>query len=96
MEGLKAACSTSGVVVGGLAVEGEAADGDEGVVGVGPDFGEVEGIVGEVFHLGFLHDLDLEGPGGEVAFLDGVEEVTLGVVGIGSCEGIGLRRSLGS
>ena len=73
-----------GKVVGGILVEGELADGAERVVFVRPDVGEIKDVDALLLpgFLGLLlsHRLDLHGPRGEVAVLDGVVEVFLTVV----------------
>ena len=52
--------------------------------------GEVEGVEAAVFGLLERHDLDVEGPGGEVALGDGVVEVLDAVVGVGAGQLAGL------
>lgn len=71
-----------GKIVFGVAIELQYPDGDEGVVAMGPDFGEVEGVEGEAFGLLRGHDLHAECPAGEVADSDSAEEVMAGAVGI--------------
>jgi len=66
-----------GVVVLWIFVEFHLADFDEGEVGVGPDFGQIERVPLEGVGLCLGHDLDFECPAWEVAFFDGVEEVAL-------------------
>lgn len=87
-----------GKVVCGVLVEGELADGAEGVFGLRPDFGEVEDGVLEFFGLGLGHGLDVDGPRGIFLLLDGLKEV-LGVeVGIrgGELAGLLVGEGLGA
>lgn len=65
-------------VVFDVFVEGEFSEGPEGDFCLGPDFGQVEDVPAEFFGLFGGEGLDVDGPGWEVAFGDGVEEV-LGV-----------------
>lgn len=67
-----------GEVVLRVAVEGEFAEGPQGHVFVRPDFGQVEDVPAEFLGVRGGEDLQVAGPGGEVAVLDAVEEV-LGV-----------------
>jgi hypothetical protein len=85
-----------GVVVGDIAVQGERADIDEGVVAVWPDLGEVEGVE-PVGHGGLEgHDLHLERPAGALTAVDGLIEIALVVVGVLACDSvrIGLGEAL--
>ena len=76
------------VVVRGLAIEREDTDVDKRIVGMRPDLGEIERVVLEVVDLAFGHDLDLTRQDGKVSLLDGVEKITLRVVGVGAGEGV--------
>lgn len=67
-------------VVLGVLVQNQLADGNEGEVCVGPDFGEVEWIEGVVLRLLECHDLDVEGPAGELTLPDGVVQIADTVV----------------
>lgn len=69
-----------GKVVGRVAVQAEAANGDEGELVVGPNFGDVERVPAVSLRLFEGHHLHVERPGGEVAALDGTVEVANGVV----------------
>lgn len=75
-----------GKVVVGVTVEDHLSDGDQGVVLLGPDLGDIEGVPAVGGGLLGGHDLDVDGPGGEVTLGDGVEEIGGGVVGVGGGE----------
>ena len=83
-----------GVEIGRIAVEGEAADFVQGIVGVRPDLGEVEGIEAVGFGVLEGHDLDLEGPAGIIPIFNGIEEVAAMEVGVfaGDAVGLGLGK----
>ena len=61
----------------------------QGVVGVRPDFGEVERIPAIGFGLFFGHDLHGEGPFGEVSFFEGLKELLGVVVGVAAGDAVG-------
>ena len=84
-----------GVVVERVAVELEDADFVEREFGVGPDFGEVEGVEAELRGLRLGHDLDAEAPAGKVAVGDGVEEVGLRGLAVAADDGGGLGVGVG-
>ena len=77
-------------VVFGVAVEDEFAHRDEWVLGVQPDFGDVEGVVGARGGLLGGHALDVEGVGRVVPGGDGIVEVPDEVVGIFACDSSGV------
>lgn len=73
-------------VVLGVTVEGKLPEAAEGHFGLRPDLGEVEDVPAELLGLFGGENLDVAGPGGVLAALDGVEEV-LGVpVGVSGGE----------
>jgi len=79
-----------GEVVLDVLVERELADWAQWDLSVGPDLGQVEDIPAELLGLLGGEDLDVDGPGGVFALLDGLEQV-LGVpVGVVGCELAGL------
>lgn len=78
-----------GEVVVGVSVEDHLSDGDEGVLRVGPDLGDVEDVPLVVGGIGLGHDLDIEGPGGGLSFRDVLEEVSGGIVGIAGLDAVG-------
>ena len=67
-----------GKVVFWVFIEDEFAEGAERDFALGPDFGQVEDVPAKFLGLGGGEDLDVAGPGGVGAVLDGVEKV-LGV-----------------
>lgn len=81
------------VVVLGVAVQGELSYGNERVVLVRPHLGHIVGIITVVVGILDGHNLDVPGPGGEVACLDGVEKVVGGVVLVNKTLGLGFGCS---
>ena len=67
-----------GEVVLGVLVEGELAEATQGHLSLGPDLGQVEDVPAELLSLLRAQGLDVDGPRGVLAALDGVEQV-LGV-----------------
>lgn len=67
-----------GKVVLNILVEGKLADGPQRNLLLRPDLGQVEDVPAELLGLLGGQDLDIDGPAGIVALLDGLEEV-LGV-----------------
>ena len=67
-----------GEVVLGVLVEGELAETTQGHLGLGPDLGQIEDVPAELLSLLRAQGLNVDGPGGVFAALDGVEQV-LGV-----------------
>ena len=61
----------------GVLVQRKLADLDQRVVGVRPDLGQVEGVVGHLLCVRLGHDLHVHRPLGEVAAGNGVEQVAL-------------------
>lgn len=99
MRGVKRDLFDFGEVVGRVLVQRELADFAEREFGVWPDVCEIEDVdllcFPEVFGLLCCHGLDLERPLGEIAFLDCLVEVFLGVVwGLGG--GVFLCDELGA
>ncbi len=66
-----------GEVVFRVAVQLENAHLDQGIILVEPDLGEVKGVKGVFRRILLRHDLDVEGPAGEVALFDALVEVAL-------------------
>ena len=77
-------------VVFGVAVEGDLSDGDQRVVLVGPDFGDVEDIEAVVGGFLFGHCLHVPGPTGVVALGNLGVEVVGGPLGVNLALGSGL------
>jgi len=75
-----------GEVVVGVAVKDHLSDGDQGVVLLGPDLGDIEGVPAVGGGILGVHDLDVDRPGGEVTLGNGVEEISGGVVRVGRGE----------
>lgn len=71
-----------GKVVFGVFVEDEFTERAEGHFALGPDFGQVKDVPAKFFGLGGGEDLDVAGPGGAGAVLDGVEKVLGMPVGV--------------
>ena len=74
----------SGMLTGGLCwagwetyvlVQSQLADGNQRVVGVGPDFGHVENVPTVTLRVLGLHDLEVNRPGGEVAPGNSIVEI---------------------
>ena len=66
-----------GVVIRRVAVKFKVSDVDQWVIGVRPNFGEIEGVDLVAIGIGLGHDLDGEAPAGEIAVGDGVKEIGL-------------------
>ena len=79
-----------GEVVLGVAVQLHHAHLDQRVVGVRPDLGQVEGVVGCLLGVSLGHDLDIQRPFRKFAALDGVEEILLVAFAGLADEGLGL------
>ena len=69
----------TGVVLSGwetyVLVQGQLTNGDQGVVGMGPDLGHVENVPAVALRVLGLHDLEVNRPGGEVALGNSIVEV---------------------
>ena len=74
----------------GVFVELELAHLDQRVVGVRPDLGQVERVVGHALGVELGHDLHVHGPLGEVAAFDGFVEIALVALAVTADQGLGL------
>ena len=79
-----------GKIVVGVAVQFHHAHLDQRVVGMGPDLGEVEGVVWRPFRVGFGHDLYVQRPARVVAMFDRTVEIFLVALAAASDDGLGL------
>lgn len=75
-------------VVFGVSVQDQLTDGNQGVVTMGPDLGNVENVPLVLVTIVNGHGLDVEGPRSATTLSDVLEEIFSGVVGVGGLEGI--------
>ena len=69
-------------VVVGVTVEDHLSDGDQGVILLGPDLGDIKGVPAVGGGILGVHDLDVDGPRGEITLGNVVEKISGGIVGI--------------
>lgn len=92
MSGIKSDLFDFGEVILGVSVQHEPSHGNEGILGMQPYFGVVEGVVGALGGLFGRHDLHVHLPGWIVALLNGVVQVPGMVVWIDAGYLLGLFR----
>ena len=78
-----------GVIVGGVAVQCQLAYGDQRVIAMRPNLGEVEGVEAILLGFGKWHDLHVKGPAGVIALLEGFVKVAGVIVRILSGQLVG-------